>query len=350
MNTETSLSVELFGALDTDESDGIDLAPSYEQYAVQNADVLQEAEQAVRAQIGKSIDTARKFGEVLTDVKDSLPHGFYMLWLADMKRLFIETNGERGFSISKSTDENYRAVHAVYMHPSGVYKLYKHLGIKFMAEQIAPAIAAGLDPVKHVQYLLAARNADKLLSSGDDAPAVCMDNYRESFPGLYNLYQTGDLSDAMGCDIVEATSAFDFRVVKIIQKHGALNLKAAKALNNVQLSMVQAKREGLQYADILVDIEQLGYLELSSGDQVLPCEATDREIWEAYSNGVKEKGATDAAAKKLFDMTLSREDALELSKRLENETAIEKIERQPDVDFYTLKVTFEPPAVKQVNS
>lgn len=344
-------STDVFGALVAENDAPQTSVASYEDYAP----YLSEQAQAIREQGRKGVDVLRKIGEILAFTREETPHGYYQRWLVDMRDLYMSTGGEDGFNISKATDENYRDLYLVSTAFGGeLYKRYKMLGATFLYHHIAPLIKQDHPIERIVEHVEVVRKTPRLLTSGkSDDP--CMDTYKEQFPAVYDLFNTGKLSETMACDICENVINFEPRVMYIVHKFGCQSLDAATELNITEQSIQRAKLEGVPYTDIieeiikfngLLDTGGLFALDEDEGTQVAIDQMTALMIKTVYHNARKEHGASESAAKKVFDEALNKEEAIKLALKYGYDAKAEAINKNSDKTTYVLKLVQETPKPK----
>lgn len=185
-------SIQLFqGALVgfTDEPP-LDLTPAEQDQA------LLDIEQAIRKTHFNEIQNIRKRGEGFYNAKRSAP-GRFLEWQQDMRILYAETGGERGFTYSEKTIENYMNLHRLYLVNDGTYERYRDFPA-WIVYQVASAYLNGRDP-ETVPAIRAIREQNVLQipeSAGGTAvqPGCAVP---DSYPALQIMCDEGELSPIM---------------------------------------------------------------------------------------------------------------------------------------------------------
>ncbi len=341
MTNETNLSLQVFGsalANQIDESP-LDLTPA------QRVEALQTAEAAVRKTHFNEIQNLRKRGEGFFNAKRAAA-GEFLNWQADMRELYAATNGERGFTYSEKTIENYTNLHKLFLLNDGTYERYRDMPA-WIVYQVASYHLNGRDP-ESVPAIQALRNQTVAAipeSAGEGAVPGC--GLPESYIALQEMCEQGDISQLAAMNIVDDSETSSDVVRSAVQLWGVRDLACVEVLRNIEESILRARVAKQPYNNLFAEAANTeGFITDERGDMIAMKDMSARELWNSHIkhryqgvDGDDDPGNKGGAkSKKVMDTSIDRNEAIRIAQQLNNNDVAADLEADSASQRYDLKL------------
>lgn len=330
-------SVVAFGQMLAEQELPLDLTPAEQDAA------LETAERDLRKNHFNEIQNLRKRGEILHNAKRSAP-GKYLAWQQEMRELYAQTEGQRGFTYSEKTCENYVNLHLLYFHYGDTYEQYRHWPA-WIVYQVASYVLNERDP-ETVPAIAAVRNGTVAAipeSTGGATVQGC--GVPEEYPALVEMCEAGDISQLAALRLVDECATVTTIVRDAVALWGVRGVKELQTLCDIEASIERARENNEPYNNIFVEaVNTQGFASDEHGDPVPLRDMSSRELWAAHrrsryqgTDGDNDSGG-GAKSKNLFKGMLRHDSVMAVARAMNASNVVEQISNDMADQLYSLKL------------